>query len=117
MNSIEKPSLSIRVGRLIAEHRKSEGLTQAKLSEMMQVEKETLSRIETGKISPSLDRIEQIASLLHRPVYDFFLEPTENDLEHSILEMFQNMNVEQKKYVYIIIRELTKLTSYSSVKS
>lgn len=106
---MHKLSLSKRVGNVIAKYRKSEGYTQAKLSELMNIEKETLSRIETGKISPSLDRIEQIATLLNRPVYDFFIKPDDLELEKSIFEVLKDMNEQEKQYVKCMVRELIKL--------
>lgn len=106
---MEPSTLSKRVGRAIAKLRKSEGLTQAKLSELMKVEKETLSRIETGKISPTLERIEQIAIILNRPVYDFFVEPEECDIEKSVFEFFKMLNNSQKSFVHKMVREIIKL--------
>lgn len=106
---MERYTLSRRVGRAIATLRKSEGLTQAKLSELMKVENETLSRIETGKISPTLERIEQIAHILNRPVYDFFVEPEECDFEKSVFELFKMLNNSQKEFVHKMVREVLKL--------
>lgn len=102
-------SLSKRVGRAIAKLRRSEGLTQAKLSELMQIEKETLSRIETGKISPTLERIEQIALILNRPVYDFFVEPEDCDVEKSVFEFFKMLTFSQKNFIHKMIREIAKM--------
>ncbi|WP_445428939.1 helix-turn-helix transcriptional regulator [Alishewanella sp. HL-SH05] len=106
---MERFTLSRRVGRAIAKLRKCEGLTQAKLSELMKVEKETLSRIETGKISPTLERIEQIAHILNRPVYDFFVEPEECDVEKSVFEFFKTLTSSQKQFVHKMVREIAKL--------
>lgn len=106
---MQSNTLSKRVGRAISMLRKSEGLTQAQLSELMKIEKETLSRIETGKISPTLERIEQIAQILNRPVYDFFVEPESCDVEKSVLEFFKQLNHSQKQFIHKMIREITKL--------
>lgn len=56
--------LAREVGALIAGRRKARGLTQAKLAEHMNVEKETVSRIETGVISLTLGRLAQLAKFL-----------------------------------------------------
>lgn len=109
MSPEPQSTLSKRVGRAISKLRKSEGLTQAKLSELMKIEKETLSRIETGKISPTLDRIEQIAFILNRPVYDFFEMSEECDIEKSVFEFFKMLNNAQKSFVHKMVREIIKL--------
>lgn len=56
--------LARAVGAIIASRRKGRGLTQAELAEQMDIEKETLSRIETGVISPTLSRLAQLAECL-----------------------------------------------------
>ncbi len=63
---VESPEkqLARAVGAIIASRRKSKGLTQAELAEQMNIEKETISRIETGVISPTLSRLAQLAECL-----------------------------------------------------
>lgn len=56
--------LARSVGAIIASRRKAKGLTQAELAEQMDIEKETISRIETGVISPTLSRLAQLAECL-----------------------------------------------------
>lgn len=56
--------LAQTVGAIIASRRKARGLTQAELAEQMDIEKETISRIETGVISPTLTRLAQLAECL-----------------------------------------------------
>ena len=56
--------LARTVGAIIASRRKARGLTQAELAEQMDIEKETISRIETGVISPTLSRLAQLAECL-----------------------------------------------------
>ena len=56
--------LAREVGGIIAIRRKAKGLTQAQLAEYMDIEKESVSRIETGHIAPTLARLAQIAKLL-----------------------------------------------------
>ena len=55
--------LAREVGGIIAIRRKAKGLTQAQLAEYMDIEKESVSRIETGHIAPTLARLAQIAKL------------------------------------------------------
>ena len=63
--------LARAVGAAIAGRRKAQGMTQAQLAELMNVEKETISRMETGAISPTLHRLAQLAMLLECEIADF----------------------------------------------
>lgn len=68
--------LARMVGSLIANQRKQKGLTQAQLAEYMDVEKETVSRIETGVISPTLGRLAQFAKFLDCDITDLLRAET-----------------------------------------
>ncbi len=56
--------LAKRLGALIAARRKTLGLTQSELAEAVGVEQESMSRIETGMITPSLSRLLSLADAL-----------------------------------------------------
>jgi len=70
-------TLAQRVGQSIARYRKLAGVTQAKAASQLGIETETVSRLETGAISATLDRLEQFADLYGCPVASFFHEETE----------------------------------------
>lgn len=53
------------IGRRIALNRKKSGMTQAVLSEMMDVSESYISQIERGNAKVSLSRLYQIAELLN----------------------------------------------------
>ena len=73
MNESRKPSLENPspgwnafiqgVGRALAAERRSAGLSQQQVAERIGVEPETLSRMESGKISPTLQRLRQLAGV------------------------------------------------------
>jgi transcriptional regulator with XRE-family HTH domain len=56
--------LAKSLGALIAARRKSLGLTQGELAETVGIEQESMSRIETGMITPSLSRLLSLADAL-----------------------------------------------------
>jgi transcriptional regulator with XRE-family HTH domain len=66
-NSIEE-----KLGKKIARHRKAFGLTQARLAEKVRVHPETISRIETGSRSASLDLIAKVSDALKLELHDLF---------------------------------------------
>lgn len=53
-----------RIGKRIAEIRKSKGVSQAKLSELTGIAPGNIARIETGRYSTGIDLLSKIADAL-----------------------------------------------------
>ena len=53
-------------------YRKSLGLSQAKLAEMVNIADNYIALIETGRRFPSINMLERIASVLQRDTLEFF---------------------------------------------
>ena len=53
-----------RIGKRIAESRKSKGLSQAKLAELTDIAPGNIARIETGRYSTGIDLLSKIADAL-----------------------------------------------------
>lgn len=53
-----------RIGKRIAEIRKSKGLSQTKLAELTDIAPGNIARIETGKYSTGIDLLSRIADAL-----------------------------------------------------
>lgn len=70
MRNIEQLARSI--GAAIAARRKALGMTQEKLSELIEIEQSSLSRIERGTLIPSLERLAGIAESLKCRLTDLF---------------------------------------------
>lgn len=51
------------------------GLTQEELAELAGVDRKSISRMETGAYSPSLDRVWRVADALQISLADFFQPP------------------------------------------
>lgn len=60
------------LGARIKELRKKRGLTQEKLSEIIEIDPKHLSRIEVGKSYPSLQTLDKISKALKVELKDFF---------------------------------------------
>lgn len=82
--------LAREVGGIIAIRRKAKGLTQAQLAEQMDIEKESVSRIETGHIAPTLARLAQIAKLLDCEISDL-LKISSPDVSDQALALMNRM--------------------------
>lgn len=104
------------VGLIISVKRKAKGLTQAQVAEMMNIEKETLSRMETGVISPTLSRLAQMAAILECPVSDFFkpYPPTGSDLTETLSQLLHNLSVKEQGIVVNIVADMIKLLKSDS---
>ncbi|MFE0147850.1 helix-turn-helix transcriptional regulator [Nonomuraea sp. NPDC059007] len=59
-------------GLRLRELREGHGLTQEQLSELADVDRKTINRIENGMYSPHLDKVFQIADALRLPAKDLF---------------------------------------------
>ena len=61
-----------QIGTKIRLERKKNGLTLEQLAKKLKISSVTLQRIETGKTSPSVVLLSEIAHHVHRPIYSFF---------------------------------------------
>jgi len=100
------------LGARIREIRKARGLTQEQLAEMIDVEQKHVSRIESGKNYPTIDRLEKMAAALKVPLMGFFdfmhLQDDDEsavDLEKMLLELDRD----SRKIAYRLIRATIKV--------
>lgn len=105
---MKNKGIAAQVGAAIATLRKQRRLTQAQVAESMSVEKETVSRIETGVISPSLARLRQIADVLGCTPADLFRpgSPDALDQAHKIVELLQGLNDNERAMVVRVVGEV-----------
>jgi transcriptional regulator with XRE-family HTH domain len=75
--------LAGEVGAAIAARRKALRLTQAEVAVALGVEKETVSRMETGVIAPTLFRLKQLSSVLKCPMGDLLDGSSLEDADQS----------------------------------
>lgn len=87
----DKKKLSKSVGALIAVRRKALGLTQGELAERVNIEQESMSRIETGAITPSLSRLVSLADALDCSV-ETLLRPASHRKQDQALVMAELLN-------------------------
>lgn len=90
--------LAREVGGIIAIRRKAKGLTQAQLAEQMEIEKESVSRIETGHIAPTLARLAQIAKLLDCEISDLLTisTPKVSDQALALINRMEDLSEGQQ---------------------
>jgi len=95
------------LGKRIKEIRKSKGLTQEQLSEMINLETSSLSGIESGRFFPSLHVLEKIASVFEIELVEFFKFSSVNFPENIDEEIFNIIEKQDKNNKRLIYRILT----------
>ena len=89
---------SERIGARIRELRKAAGYTQVSLAEACQMDPITISRMERGERSPTLEHLEKLASLFKVPASRFFdeFETEPNSGEAIALNLLRQLSPEQQ---------------------
>ncbi|TBU91281.1 helix-turn-helix domain-containing protein [Stutzerimonas kirkiae] len=103
--------LVFRVGAAIARRRKARGLTQAQIAEMIGVEKETISRMENGVISPTLPRLQQIADIFGCSPVELLHTETGETAAHAqyIGEIIQELSENERILIVGFVTEVVRL--------
>lgn len=65
-------SLQVKVGQQIQKLRESKGLSQQDLAAKCNFEKSNMSRLEAGRVNPTLSTIDKVAKALEVPVFEIF---------------------------------------------
>lgn len=100
-----------RVGRAIAMRRKQRHLTQIQLAERMSVEKETVSRMETGAIVPTLMRLSQLARILDCTLSELLSEvaPGVEAKVQKISALLSDLDEDEQLVVLEFVEQATSL--------
>ena len=100
-----------RVGAAIAARRKAKGLTQAQIAEAIGVEKETVSRMENGVISLTLQRLQQMSEVLDCSLSDLVRTNATDAHSHSqnINELIASLPVGERVMVVNFVAEIVKV--------
>lgn len=91
------------LGKRIKELRKSVGLTQEKLAEMINIETTSLSGIESGRHFPSLPTIEKISKHLNvemKTLFDFQHLISVNDMKSKIIQNLDKLDDGKIRIIY-----------------
>lgn len=84
--------LKKQIGKKIQSIRKSRGITQEGLAEMIGIEIPSLSNIETGKYSPSIETLQKLATALNVKVWEFYYveEISIDEMRKEIINAINN---------------------------
>ena len=103
-----KTEISVAVGKAIAERRKIARLTQQAIAEAIGVEKETVSRYESGETAQTVDRLAALSKILGCAVRDFFEEEKRdaNKYVAAIEHMIAPLSDERQERVVRCVAEI-----------
>lgn len=92
--------------------RESKNLTQERLAELIGVEYQTISRIETGLYFTSYDNLQKIAKALDVNISDLFNfqneKMTKQDLIKAITKILKTSNENDVEFFYKVLLEYKK---------
>ena len=71
-SSMSENSLQINVGRRIQNIRESKGISQQELAAKCNFEKSNMSRLEAGRVNPTLATLEKVALALEIDIIELF---------------------------------------------
>ena len=95
-------------GKRIKEIRKHRGITQEKLAEMLELDNQTISRIETGSYFTSYENLEKMARILNSKIKDFFdFEHLrdENELKSYLIDKIGTLNAKELQKITKFVQE------------
>ena len=103
-----KTEISVAVGKAIAERRRIARMTQQKVAEALGVEKETISRLESGETAQSVDRLAALSQVLDCSVRDFF-EEEKRDINQNVAaieHMLAPLSADRQKRVVECVAQI-----------
>ena len=85
MTDINFDELAKSVGKAIGRQRQQVGLTQEQVAEYLGIGMEAVSRMERGKVVPTVVRLTELAQLFDCELADFLRETSNRPTEQGIL--------------------------------
>ena len=103
--------LALVFGANVARRRQLLKMSQAELSEKLDIAPDVVSRVENGYISPRFGRIEQIAATLGCSVPELFREQNEeiSTLASSLAEMIYPLPSNKREEIISLIAQLVRV--------
>jgi len=93
--------VATKIGEIIAKKRKQAGLTQEQVAERLGVGNEAISRIERGKVVPTVLRLYEIAEVFDCGIETFFIEGSgrATDQVEYVLELLAPLSTSDRQLI------------------
>jgi len=98
------------VGKAIAQQRKLLGKTQDQVGERLELERETISNMETGATSITIERLEELAELFECPVQRFLWhgEGSKQEQAETLAGMIQSVPPKRRPAIVRAVAEIVR---------
>ena len=108
MASRAEEEIAVQVGRALANARLDAGRTQEEVAEILEIDKQTISRIETGRSWPSPARLVALASLYGVEVGNLFPAPStgSRQVASDIIELLERLSPKDRVWVRRWLKQL-----------
>ena len=104
-NEFNKKNFALR----LKEIRKSKGLTQEEICDITGIEVSNYSKMETGKVAPSMASLQKLiscAGFVPNEMFEYSHLDNEENIDKLIFGMYSKLSLSQKKCLYKIMRVL-----------
>lgn len=100
--------LAKKIGQAIAKNRKMAGLTQAQVAERLEISNDAVSRMERGKIMPTVARLMQMAEIFGCETTDLLTQSSVLALDQSrqIQILLMELNEQERSHLLQIIESM-----------
>ena len=101
--------LKVKFGKRIRELRKSKGLTQEQVAEIISIEPPNFSKMENGMHFPQPDKIEKLANALGVDVYELFEfehKKSKQELLKFVKNYIEDCDIKILELIYKFIQNL-----------
>ncbi|MBL0440117.1 MULTISPECIES: helix-turn-helix domain-containing protein [Aeromonas] len=108
MTDVNFEELAKRVGKAIGRQRQQVGLTQEQVAEHLDIGMEAVSRMERGKVVPTVVRLAQLAQLFGCELADLLRETSNRPTEQSIVlsQQLAKLNAADREMVLEVVDKL-----------
>jgi transcriptional regulator with XRE-family HTH domain len=118
LNSLENLDISPllkKIGQAIAKQRNLAQMTQATVASKLEIEPESVSRLETGVNAPSLSRLAQFSLLFDCPIEAFFRDDIDDstDFMATLADITRPLDHQGQKLVLRLVSEVANFVILS----
>ncbi|BCO12381.1 helix-turn-helix domain-containing protein [Aeromonas hydrophila] len=108
MTDVNFEELAKSVGKAIGRQRQQVGLTQEQVAEHLDIGMEAVSRMERGKVVPTVVRLAQLAQLFGCELADLLRETSNRPTEQSIVlsQQLAKLNAADREMVLEVVDKL-----------
>jgi transcriptional regulator with XRE-family HTH domain len=103
---LQKSAVFPEIGKKLLARRKSLNFTQMQIAELINVEPETISRVESGVVAPSIERLASYAQALDMGLEELFsgVPLTPYDTQKEWLALMAQLSPADRTFVLSMVR-------------